>query len=155
MDARSRVLDDGSETIETNPTRNAARIALGLMLTFAGISHLTFARRSFKAQVPPWLPLDPDKVVLESGAVEIALAAIWQDVLGVEQVGRHEVLGQYRVQPHVGGERVAGVGQVQFRREQNQAQYLADTVCQYFVVCHKVNLLIHRQTVKLSQVFRK
>lgn len=46
---------------------------LGLMLVTAGISHLTFARKPFRAQVPPWVPLDPDAVVLQSGVVEIAL----------------------------------------------------------------------------------
>ena len=45
------------------------------MLMFAGTSHLTFAREPFKAQVPPWVPLDPDTVVLQSGVVEIALGA--------------------------------------------------------------------------------
>ncbi len=39
----------------------------------AGIGHLTFARDAFQAQVPPWLPLDPDFVVVASGVVEIAL----------------------------------------------------------------------------------
>jgi uncharacterized membrane protein len=57
----------------TSSTQNAARIALGLMLMTAGTSHLTFARDAFKAQVPPWVPLDSDTVVLQSGAVEIAL----------------------------------------------------------------------------------
>ena len=46
---------------------------LGLVLVFAGTGHLTFARRSFQAQVPPWLPFDADFVVLASGVVEIAL----------------------------------------------------------------------------------
>jgi uncharacterized membrane protein len=41
----------------------------------AGTSHLTFAREPFKAQVPPWVPLDPDTVVLQSGVVEITLGA--------------------------------------------------------------------------------
>ncbi len=40
---------------------------------FAGISHLTFGREDFRAQVPVWLPLDVDFVVLASGAVEIVL----------------------------------------------------------------------------------
>ena len=53
--------------------RTIARILLGLVLVFAGTGHLTFARQSFQAQVPPWLPLDPDVVVLASGVVEIAL----------------------------------------------------------------------------------
>ncbi|NQX05783.1 DoxX family membrane protein [Rathayibacter sp. VKM Ac-2856] len=53
--------------------RTIARLLLGLVLVFAGTGHLTFARQSFQAQVPPWLPLDPDVVVLASGVVEIAL----------------------------------------------------------------------------------
>jgi uncharacterized membrane protein len=57
----------------TSGAQDAARIALGMMLVFAGTSHLTFARKPFKAQVPRWVPQDPDTVVLESGVVEIAL----------------------------------------------------------------------------------
>ena len=45
------------------------------MLVVAGTSHLTFAREDFKAQVPRWLPLKPDTVVLQSGVVEIGLGA--------------------------------------------------------------------------------
>lgn len=59
----------------TTRLQNAARIALGLMLATAGASHLTFARREFKAQVPDWVPLDADTVVLQSGVVEIALGS--------------------------------------------------------------------------------
>ena len=50
-----------------------ARILLGLFLTLAGISHLTFARDAFQAQVPTWLPIDADFVVVASGVVEIVL----------------------------------------------------------------------------------
>lgn len=53
-----------------------ARVLLGAALTFAGISHLTFARATFQAQVPAWLPLDADFVVLASGVVEITLG-VW------------------------------------------------------------------------------
>lgn len=53
--------------------RTAARLLLGLALTFAGVSHLTSARAEFQAQVPPWVPLDADFVVLASGVVEIVL----------------------------------------------------------------------------------
>jgi uncharacterized membrane protein len=42
-------------------------------LIYAGISHLTFSRQEFQAQVPVWLPLDADFVVLASGVVEIML----------------------------------------------------------------------------------
>lgn len=53
--------------------KNIARYLLGAALIYAGIGHFTFSRLTFQAQVPPWLPLDPDFVVLASGAVEIAL----------------------------------------------------------------------------------
>ena len=53
----------------------ATQRALGGMLVLAGISHLTFARRSFRAQVPDWVPLSKDTTVLASGVAEIALGA--------------------------------------------------------------------------------
>ena len=53
--------------------KTIARILLAGFLIFAGISHLTFGREDFRAQVPVWLPLDVDFVVLASGAVEILL----------------------------------------------------------------------------------
>lgn len=55
--------------------RTAGRLALGAALVFAGASHLTFARQEFQAQVPAWVPVDDDAVVLASGAVEIGLGA--------------------------------------------------------------------------------
>jgi uncharacterized membrane protein len=56
--------------------KNLARIALGLALALAGTSHLGSARETFKAQVPTWVPLDADFVVLASGVVEICLG-LW------------------------------------------------------------------------------
>ena len=56
--------------------RTVARIVLGLALTGAGISHLGSARETFRAQVPTWLPLDADFVVIASGVVEIILG-LW------------------------------------------------------------------------------
>lgn len=53
--------------------RNGGRILLGAFLLFAGISHLTWSREAFHAQVPPWILLDVDAVVVASGLVEIAL----------------------------------------------------------------------------------
>ena len=53
--------------------RVVSQVGLGLFLTSAGYSHLTVNRIAFQAQVPTWLPLDPDFVVLASGIVEIAL----------------------------------------------------------------------------------
>lgn len=49
------------------------RVLLGLFLIFTGTAHLTFARVEFLAQVPSWLPLDGDLVVVLSGIVEVAL----------------------------------------------------------------------------------
>jgi uncharacterized membrane protein len=53
--------------------RAIARYLLGAALIYAGVGHFTFSRTEFQAQVPPWVPLDADFVVLASGAVEIAL----------------------------------------------------------------------------------
>jgi uncharacterized membrane protein len=52
------------------------QLALGIFLTTAGISHLESNRTEFLAQVPTWLPLDPDFVVVASGLVEITLGAL-------------------------------------------------------------------------------
>ena len=49
------------------------QLTLGAFLTSAGISHLDSNRQEFLAQVPTYLPLDPDFVVVASGLVEIAL----------------------------------------------------------------------------------
>ena len=53
--------------------RTVLRVALGGALAFAGTMHLTVARAEFQAQVPPWVPLDADLVVVLSGVAEIAL----------------------------------------------------------------------------------
>jgi len=53
--------------------QDVARILLGAGLVFAGIGHLTFARRAFQAQVPDWVPLKKDDTVIYSGIAEIAL----------------------------------------------------------------------------------
>lgn len=59
--------------VKTHWVRSVLRILLGLNLLFAGISHLTFARLEFVAQVPHWVPLPDDLVVIFSGIVEITL----------------------------------------------------------------------------------
>ncbi len=56
-----------------HPGRTAVRLILGSTLALAGLSHLTFAREEFRAQVPPWLPIKEDTTVLTSGIVEIGL----------------------------------------------------------------------------------
>ena len=57
------------------------QILLGLTLIYTGTLHLTSQREEFQAQVPSWLPFDPDFVVLASGVVEIllglALILLW------------------------------------------------------------------------------
>jgi uncharacterized membrane protein len=53
--------------------RTVARVLLGVALVLAGVSHLTVARQEFQAQVPDFVPLDPDVTVLASGVVEIVL----------------------------------------------------------------------------------
>lgn len=55
--------------------QNAARLGLGTFMSFAGASHLTFARDDFQAQVPDWFPIDKDAVVLGSGVMELAFGA--------------------------------------------------------------------------------
>jgi uncharacterized membrane protein len=66
----------------TRYLRAASQLALGLLLVSAGVSHLTVSRLEFQAQVPTWLPLDPDFVVISSGIVEIllgpALITLWR-----------------------------------------------------------------------------
>jgi uncharacterized membrane protein len=49
------------------------RVLLGGVLAFTGISHLTVARVEFLAQVPTWVPVDADLVVVLSGVAEITL----------------------------------------------------------------------------------
>ena len=56
--------------------KNLAQLILGAFLLTAGISHLGSNRFEFQAQVPSYLPLDPDFVVVASGVVEIALGLL-------------------------------------------------------------------------------
>lgn len=61
------------EHIKTSKLQNFIRIFLGLFMITAAIGHFTFQRTDFQAQVPNWVPLDKDLVVILSGIVEIAL----------------------------------------------------------------------------------
>jgi len=61
--------------MKKNTKQNIARYSLGAFLVVAGITHLTIARKEFKAQVPNWVPLDKDDTVVYSGVVEIALGS--------------------------------------------------------------------------------
>lgn len=62
-----------AESTPSRWIRLAGRVLLGLFLAFAGTGHLTSLRQEFQAQVPPWVPLDADFVVVASGVVEITL----------------------------------------------------------------------------------
>lgn len=66
---------------KTKLAQHVGRILLGLALSFAGVSHLTWSRTEFLAQVPRWVPLDGDLVVILSGIAEILLGLallFWQ-----------------------------------------------------------------------------
>jgi len=70
-----------TQKLETTLTQNIFRILLALFMIYAGFSHLTFNRADFQAQVPDWITLNKDLVVLLSGIVEMALGlglAIWK-----------------------------------------------------------------------------
>ena len=67
--------------------RKAAQVLLGGALTYAGITHLTTNRTEFQAQVPTWVPLSADFVVLASGVVEIALGIALASLQFRRQVG--------------------------------------------------------------------
>lgn len=60
---------------KTNIIHTGFRWLLGAFLLFAGISHLTVARKEFVAQVPDWVPLEADQVVILSGIAEVSLGA--------------------------------------------------------------------------------
>lgn len=55
--------------------KEISRIVLGAFLITTGISHLTIARKAFKAQVPESIPLKKDDTVVYSGIAEIVLGA--------------------------------------------------------------------------------
>jgi len=57
----------------TSLIKTIFRLLLGATLLFTGTSHLTWARVDFLAQVPRWLPMSGDLVVILSGIVELSL----------------------------------------------------------------------------------
>ncbi|MGI4885973.1 MAG: DoxX family protein [Janthinobacterium lividum] len=59
--------------VHTTTLQNVARGLMGTFMVVAGTGHLTFVRKDFQAQVPDFVPLDKDTVVLQSGVVEIGL----------------------------------------------------------------------------------
>jgi uncharacterized membrane protein len=68
--------------LETTLVQNIFRILLALFMVYAGFSHLTFNRIDFQAQVPNWIPLSKDLVVILSGIAEMGLGlglAFWKN----------------------------------------------------------------------------
>ena len=68
--------------VKTTLVQNVFRILLALFMIYAGFSHLTFNRMDFQAQVPDWVPMSKDLVVVLSGIVEIILGlglALWKN----------------------------------------------------------------------------
>ena len=65
--------------------RKGFQVLLGAALMYAGVTHLTTSRTEFQAQVPTWVPLSADFVVLASGVVEILLG------LALAALGRYRV----------------------------------------------------------------
>ena len=65
--------------IDTSLIQKILRIVLGSFMVMAAIGHFTFQRAEFQAQVPNWIPLSKDLVVILSGIAELALglAMIW------------------------------------------------------------------------------
>ena len=67
--------------------RKGFQVILGAALMYAGITHLTTNRTEFQAQVPTWVPLSADFVVLASGVVEILLGLALASLQNRRQVG--------------------------------------------------------------------
>ena len=61
------------DEVQTTPVQKIFRILLGSFMILAAIGHFTFQREEFQAQVPNWIPLGKDLVVILSGLAEISL----------------------------------------------------------------------------------
>lgn len=64
------------KTVTTTKTQDVFRVILGSFMILAAAGHLTFQRAEFQAQVPDWVPMSKDLVVILSGIVE-AVLGIW------------------------------------------------------------------------------
>jgi len=80
------ILNKRVRIVETNLFQSVFRVFLGVFLSLAGIAHLSTLRQEFLAQVPNWLPIEGDLVVVLSGVVEIMLG-----------VGLMILPGRYRI----------------------------------------------------------
>ena len=72
--SRSKVSNMQSSTLSI--WKKIFKTLLGINLLTAGLAHLSWARAEFLAQVPTWLPMDGDLVVVLSGLVEILLGLL-------------------------------------------------------------------------------
>lgn len=68
-----KISNNNPAVSKTSLVQTVFRILLGVFLLGAGFAHLAFARQEFLAQVPTWLPVDSDLVVVLSGIVELLL----------------------------------------------------------------------------------
>ena len=59
--------------VKRSTFQKTACFLLGAILVVAGSGHLSWARTEFQAQVPNWVPVDKDLVVILSGIVEILM----------------------------------------------------------------------------------
>jgi uncharacterized membrane protein len=62
-----------NKVIQTTLLQKILRIILGAFMVLAAVGHLTLQRTEFQAQVPDWIPMSKDLVVLLSGVVELLL----------------------------------------------------------------------------------
>ena len=62
-----------TNTVHHTTLQKILRILLGAFMVLAAIGHLTNQRLEFQAQVPDWIPLSKDLVVILSGIVELGL----------------------------------------------------------------------------------
>jgi uncharacterized membrane protein len=68
-----RICGIKASTMNTQANKKIARISLGSGLLLAGLSHLTFSRKAFQAQVPGWVSMGKDETVIYSGIAELLL----------------------------------------------------------------------------------
>jgi len=59
--------------VETTTWQKVFRVILAIFMIYAGFSHLSFNRIEFQSQVPDWVPVSKDLVVILSGIIEMIL----------------------------------------------------------------------------------
>ena len=86
-------LSAASHKSDISRVQTVFRLLLGAALIWAGLSHLSWSRSEFLAQVPGWFPVDADLVVVLSGIVEILIgsallvAAKYRVIVGLVTAG--------------------------------------------------------------------